>query len=139
MKSLKRIKPGTWVVSGFVAFLTIVAVLVVFTLIPSQAPKPEVALALYNSTSVDRKVGERVELAVRLNLKDTTSKKFEIQLEGRQAGTWQVVKKYTATKASSTIVFRVRPAKVGNTTYRAEVMTATGVLITNELVLHITK
>ena len=75
-----------------------------------------------------------------LNFNDKKKKfKYEIQLEGRQSGAWQVVKKYTALKAKNTVVFRVHPAKVGDIIYRAEVQTPGGVLTTNELVLHVTK
>lgn len=98
----------------------------------------DVVLALYNDKSETRKVNDRVELAVRLDLSDTSGAKYPIQLEGRQAGAWQIVKKYTATKPKNTVVFRVHPARTGDIVYRAEVQTPNGVLVTNELVLHVT-
>lgn len=140
MKSKKsRIKPTTWFTLGASAF--VIAVLAVLIVPNIQWPKetPQAALGLYNDKSADRKLNERVELAVRLALKDTKSKKYPIQLEGRANGAWQVVRKYTATKPDNTVVFRVHPGKLGDIIYRAEVKTADGIITTNELTLHITK
>jgi hypothetical protein len=135
----KRIKPGTWVIVGFAAFIILVGGLMVGKYVSSLPVHRDVVLALYNDKSDTRKVDSRVELAVRLDLSDTTGAKYAIQLEGRQAGAWQIIKKYTATKPLSTVVFRVHPARTGDIVYRAEVQTPTGVLTTNELVLHVTK
>ncbi len=139
MNIFKRIKPGTWVIVGFAAFIILVGGLMVGKYVSSLPVHRDVVLALYNDKSDTRKVDSRVELAVRLDLSDTTGAKYAIQLEGRQAGAWQIIKKYTATKPQSTVVFRVHPARVGDIVYRAEVQTPTGVLTTNELVLHVTK
>ena len=139
MNILKRIKPGTWVIVGFAAFILLVGSLMVGKYVSSLPVHRDVALALYNDKSDTRKVNDRVELAVRLDLNDTSGAKYPIQLEGRQAGAWQIIKKYTATKPKNTVVFRVHPAKVGDIVYRAEVQTPNGVLTTNELVLHVTK
>jgi hypothetical protein len=136
---VKRIKPGTWVIVGFAAFIILVGGLMVGKYVSSLPVHRDVVLALYNDKSDTRKVDSRVELAVRLDLSDTTGAKYAIQLEGRQAGAWQIIKKYTATKPLSTVVFRVHPARTGDIVYRAEVQTPTGVLTTNELVLHVTK
>jgi hypothetical protein len=139
MKSLKLIKPGTWVVMGIVAFLALVGSLLVSSYVASLPVHRDVALALYNDKSETRKVNDRVEVAVRLDLPDSTKVEYPIQLEGRQSGAWQIIKKFTSKKPKNTIVFRVHPAKVGDIIYRAEVQTPNGVLTTNELVLHITK
>jgi len=136
---VKRIKPGTWFIVGFAAFIILVGGLMVGKYVSSLPVHRDVVLALYNDKSDTRKVDSRVELAVRLDLSDTTGAKYAIQLEGRQAGAWQIIKKYTATKPLSTVVFRVHPARTGDIVYRAEVQTPTGVLTTNELVLHVTK
>jgi hypothetical protein len=138
MKILKGIKPGTWAIVALVAFLALVGSLIASQYVASLPVKRDVALALYNNKSDTRKINERVELAVRLDLPETTGVKYPIQLEGRQSGDWQIIKKFTSEKSSNTVVFRVRPAKLGDITYRAEVMTPKGVLITNELVLNIT-
>jgi hypothetical protein len=138
MNFLKRVKPGTWVIVGFVAFIGLVAGLMIGNYVSSLPVHRDVVLALYNDKSETRKVNDRVELAVRLDLNDTSGAKYPIQLEGRQAGAWQIVKKYTATKPKNTVVFRVHPARTGDIVYRAEVQTPNGVLITNELVLHVT-
>jgi hypothetical protein len=138
MKILKRVKPGTWAVVGLIAFLALVGGLIAREYISSLPVHRDVALALYNNKSDTRKINERVELAVRLDLPDSTGVKYPIQLEGRQSGDWQVIKKFTSEKPKNTVVFRVRPAKLGEITYRAEVMTPKGVLITNELVLNVT-
>ena len=138
MNFLKRVKPGTWVIVGFVAFIGLVAGLMIGNYVSSLPVHRDVVLALYNDKSETRKVNDRVELAVRLDLNDTSGAKYPIQLEGRQAGAWQVIKKYTATKPKNTVVFRVHPARTGDIVYRAEVQTPNGVLITNELVLHVT-
>jgi hypothetical protein len=138
MKLLKRIKPGTWVIVGFVTFIGLVAGLMIGNYVSSLPVHHDVVLALYNDKSETRKVNDRVEIAVRLDLSDTSGAKYPIQLEGRQAGAWQVVKKYTATKPKNTVVFRVHPARTGDIVYRAEVQTPNGVLTTNELVLHVT-
>ena len=141
---MKKIKPGTWITVAFVAFVLAVASVFIIPAVQTkiqtdQQNSQEATLALYNNHSADRKLNERVELAVRLNLKDTKSLNYPIQLEGRGAGAWQVIKKYTATKPTNTVVFRVHPGKLGDIIYRAEVKTANGVIITNELTLHITK
>jgi len=138
MKLLKRIKPGTWVIVGFVTFIGLVAGLMIGNYVSSLPVHHDVVLALYNDKSETRKVNDRVEIAVRLDLSDTSGAKYPIQLEGRQAGAWQVVKKYTATKPKNTVVFRVHPARTGDIVYRAEVQTPGGILVTNELVLHVT-
>jgi len=138
MKLLKKVNPGTWVIVAFVAFIALVASLMIGNYVSSLPVHHDVALALYNDKSETRKVNDRVELAVRLDLNDTSGAKYPIQLEGRQAGAWQVIKKYTATKPKNTVVFRVHPARTGDIVYRAEVQTPNGVLITNELVLHVT-
>lgn len=139
MKILKRVKPGTWAVVGLIVFVALVGALMVREYVSSLPVQRDVALALYNDKSATRKINERVELAVRLDLPDSTGVKYPIQLEGRQSGEWQVIKKFTSEKPDSTIVFRVRPAKLGEVIYRAEVITPKGVLITNELVLNITQ
>jgi hypothetical protein len=139
MKFLKRIKPGNWALISLAGLVALVAGLMIGQYVSKMPVQREVALALYNNKSDNRKVGERVEMAVRLDLEDTSAKKYPIQLEGRAEGKWQVIKKYDATKASNTVVFRVKPAKAGDITYRAEVLTPSGVLTTNELVLHVTK
>lgn len=138
MKALKRVKPGTWVIVGFVAFFALIGSLMTANYISTLPVKREVAIGLYNDKNPNRKVGERVEIAVKLDLNDKSAKEYPIQLEGKLAGDWQVIKKYTATKPDNTVVFRVTPAKVGEITYRAEVATPSGVLISNELVLNIT-
>jgi len=138
VKFLKRIKPGTWVIVGFVTFIGLVSGLMIGNYVSSLPVHHDVVLALYNDKSETRKVNDRVEIAVRLDLSDTSGAKYPIQLEGRQAGAWQVIKKYTATKPKNTVVFRVHPARTGDIVYRAEVQTPNGVLITNELVLHVT-
>ena len=141
---MKKIKPGTWITVAFVAFVLAVAAVFIVPAVQSkiqtdQQNSQEATLGLYNNHSADRKLNERVELAVRLNLKDTKTMKYPIQLEGRGDGAWQVIKSYTATKPDNTVVFRVHPGKLGDIVYRAEVKTANGVIITNELTLHITK
>lgn len=139
MKRIKKIKPGTWVTVGAVAFVMAVTAVLVLPNIKLPEPKPELALGLYNNKSADRKLNERVELALRMALKDTTSDKYPVQLEARGDGAWAVIKKYTATKPDNTVVFRVHPGKLGDIIYRAEVKTKNGVLTSNELTLHITK
>ncbi|MEY4418184.1 MAG: hypothetical protein RIQ88_622 [Actinomycetota bacterium] len=136
---LKKVKPATWVTIGASAF--VVAVVAVLVAPNIQWPKetPQAALGLYNNKSADRKLNERVELAVRLALKDTKTKKYPMQLEGRTNGAWQVVRKFTATKPDNTVVFRVHPGALGDIIYRAEIKTADGIITTNELTLHITK
>jgi len=144
VKFLKRIKPATWVTAAFLAFvLTVAAVLIVPNLLAQQKQQQlnsaEASIGLYNNHDANRKLNERVEIAVRLNLKDTTTKKYPIQLEGRGAGSWQVIKSYTATKPDNTVVFRVHPGKLGDIIYRAEIKTKNGIVTTNELTLHISK
>ncbi len=138
MKRLKIVKPGTWVIAGFIAFFALIGALMTANYIASQPIKREVAIGLYNDKNPNRKVNQRIELAVKLDLKDKSSDKYPIQLEGKAAGDWQVIKKYTATSPDNTVVFRVTPTKVGEITYRAEVATPSGTLISNELVLNIT-
>ena len=138
MKILKKIKPATWVVVSVVVFVALVGSIMAVTYAANNPPTPQAALAFYNNKSNVRKVNDRVELAVRLALEDKSGKSYPIQLEGRQAGSWQVIKKYTATKPNNTVVFRVHPAKTGEIVYRAEVQTPSGVLVTNELVLQVT-
>jgi len=138
MKKSKKIKPGTWVIAGFVAFFALVGTLMTVNYISSLPVQREAALGLYNDKNPNRKVNERTELALRLDLKDKSATKYPIQLEGRVGGAWQVVKKYTATKPDNTVVFRVRPAVVGDIIYRAEVQTPSGIVTSNELVLHVT-
>ncbi|MEY4655125.1 MAG: hypothetical protein RL523_524 [Actinomycetota bacterium] len=138
MKGLKQVRPGTWVIAGFVAFFALIGTLMTINYIASQPIKREVAIGLYNDDNPNRKVNQRIEIAVKLDLKDKSAEKYPIQLEGKASGDWQVVKKYTATSPDNTVVFRVTPTKVGEITYRAEVATPSGVLISNELVLNIT-
>lgn len=137
MKFVKKVKPATWVTISIVAFVALVGSMMTINYISSLPVKREVALGLYNDKNPNRKVNERVELALKLDLNDKSAKEYPIQLEGKAGGNWQVIKKYTATSANNTVVFRVRPAKVGEITYRAEVQTPSGVLISNELVLNI--
>jgi len=138
VKRLRKIRPGTWVIAGFIAFFALVGTLMSANYIASLPVKREVAIGLYNDKNPNRKVGQRIELAVKLDLKDKSAKKYPIQLEGKATGDWQVIKKYTATSPDNTVVFRTTPAKVGEITYRAEVATPSGTLISNELVLNIT-
>ena len=139
MKLLKRIKPGTWVIVGFVTFIGLVAGLMIGNYVSSLPVHHDVVLALYNDKSETRKVNDRVEIAVRLDLSDTSGAKYPIQLEGRQAGAWQVVKKYTANKPdNSTVVFKVHPAQAGDIVYRAEIQTPSGIVTSNEFVIHVT-
>ena len=138
MKVLKQVRPGTWVIAGFVPFFALIGTLMTINYIASQPVKREVAIGLYNDDNPNRKVNQRIEIAVKLDLKDKSAEKYPIQLEGKASGDWQVVKKYTATSPDNTVVFRVTPTKVGEITYRAEVATPSGVLISNELVLNIT-
>ena len=139
MKLLKRVKPGTWVTAAVLAFFLAVGGVFVGNYIAKNPPAAEVTLGLYNNKSADRKLQERVEVAVKLALKDTSAKSYPIQLEGRGDGAWQVIKTYTATKPDNTIVFRIHPGRLGDIIYRAEVKTPSGTLVSNELVLHITK
>lgn len=144
MKFLKKVKPGTWVTAAILGFvLAVAAVLITPGLISQQQQQAlnnaEASIGLYNNHDANRKLNERVEIAVRLNLKDKTSGKYPVQLEGRGAGAWQVIKSYTATKPDNTVVFRVHPGKLGDIIYRAEIKTKNGIVITNELTLHISK
>ena len=138
MKRLKRVRPGSWVIAGFIAFFAVIGTLMAVNYIASQPVKREVAIGLYNDDNPNRKVNERIEIAVKLDLKDKTAKEYPIQLEGKAGGQWQVIKKYTATSPDNTVVFRVTPKIAGAITYRAEVATPSGVLISNELELNIT-
>ncbi|NBQ92906.1 MAG: hypothetical protein EBT82_04585 [Micrococcales bacterium] len=144
MKFLKKIKPGTWVTAAILAFvLAVASVLIVPNWLAQQKQdqlnSAEATIGLYNNHDVNRKLNERVEIAIRLNLKDTTTGKYPIQLEGRGAGAWQVIKSYTATKPDNTVVFRVHPGRLGDIIYRAEIKTKNGIVTTNELTLHISK
>jgi len=136
---VKRVKPGTWVILAFVSFFALIGTLMTVNYISSLPVQREATLALYNNKDANRKVKERTEIALKLDLKDKSAEKYPIQLEGRAGGSsWQVVKTYTATKPNNTVVFRVRPAVVGDVVYRAEVQTPSGVVTSNELVLHVT-
>lgn len=144
MKFLKKIKPGTWVTAAILAFvLAVASVLIVPNWLAQQKQdqlnSAEATIGLYNNHDANRKLNERVEIAIRLNLKDTTTGKYPIQLEGRGAGAWQVIKSYTATKPDNTVVFRVHPGRLGDIIYRAEIKTKNGIVTTNELTLHISK
>jgi hypothetical protein len=139
VKLFKRVKPGTWVTAAVLAFFLAVGGSLAANYIAAHPAAAEVTLGLYNNKSADRKLNERVEVAVRLALKDTSAKSYPVQLEGRGDGAWQVIKKYTATKPDNTIVFRIHPGRLGDIVYRAEVKTPSGVIVSNELVLHITK
>jgi hypothetical protein len=140
MKPIKKISGGTWAVAGFAVIALIVTALIVFPNLKLGGSSASTAnIALYNNHSDTRKVNDRVEIAVRLHLSDKTGAKYPLQLEGRANGAWQVVKKYTATKPNNTVVFRVHPSIVGDIVYRAEIQTPTGIVTTNELLLHVTK
>jgi hypothetical protein len=140
MKPIKKISGGTWAVIAFAAIAIIVTALMVFPNLNLGGNSSSTAqIALYNNHSDTRKVNDRVEIAVRLHLSDKTGAKYPLQLEGRANGAWQVVKKYTATKPDNTVVFRVHPSIVGDIVYRAEIQTPTGIVTTNELLLHVTK
>jgi hypothetical protein len=141
MKPVKKITPGTWAVIGFAivaVIVTLVMVLPSLKLGGGASTSDQATIALYNNHSDTRKVNDRVEIAIRLNLSDKTGAKYPLQLEGRASGSWQVVKKYTATKPNNTVVFRVHPSVVGDIVYRAEIQTPTGIVTTNELLLHVT-
>jgi hypothetical protein len=144
MKFLKRVKPTTWVTAAILVFVLAVGAALFGPTIVSQLQKQalasaEATIGLYNNKDANRKLNERVEIAVRLNLKDKKSLKYPIQLEGRGSGSWQLIKKYTATKPDNTVVFRVHPGRLGDIIYRAEIKTSNGIVTTNELTLHISK
>jgi len=140
MKPIKKINPGTWVVIAFTVIAVAVTAMILVPMLKLGGGDTSntATIALYNNHSDTRKVNDRVELGVRLQLSDKTGAKYPIQLEGRANGSWQVVKKYTATKPTNTVVFRVHPAVVGDIVYRAEIQTPTGIVTTNELLLHVT-
>ncbi len=140
MKPIKKINPGTWVVIAFTVIAVAVTAMILVPMLKLGGGDTSntATIALYNNHSDTRKVNDRVELGVRLQLSDKTGAKYPIQLEGRASGSWQVVKKYTATKPTNTVVFRVHPAVVGDIVYRAEIQTPTGIVTTNELLLHVT-
>ena len=141
MKPVKKISGGTWAVIAIATVAVIGTALMVFPgLFPGGSSSSSSAtIALYNNHSDTRKVNDRVEIAVRLKLSDKTGAKYPLQLEGRASGGWQVIKKYTATKPTNTVVFRVHPSIAGDIIYRAEIQTPTGIVTTNELLLHVTK
>ena len=139
MKSLKRVKSGTWVIASLAAFLLLISSIMFASWQAAQPKQYEALLKLYGTEQTSWKVNDRVPLGLALNLNDKTGKTYAIQLEGRTNGAWQVVKKYTATKPdNSTVVFKVRPAKVGDIIYRAEIQTPSGIVTSNEFVLHVT-
>jgi len=139
MKSLKRVKPGTWVLASLAAFLLLIASIMFASWQAAQPKQYEALLKLYGTEQTSWKVNDRVPLGLALNLNDKTGKTYAIQLEGRTNGAWQVVKKYTAKNPdNSTVVFKVRPAKVGDIVYRAEIQTPSGIVTSNEFVLHVT-
>lgn len=140
MKPVKKINAGTWAVIAFTVIALAITAMIVAPMLKLGGgdSSNSAVVALYNNHSDTRKVNDRVEIAVRLHLSDTTGAKYPIQLEGRANGAWQVVKKYTATKPTNTVVFRVHPAIVGDIIYRAEIQTPTGIVTTNELLLHVT-
>jgi hypothetical protein len=140
MKPIKKISGGTWTVIAIAIAAVLVTIFMVIPgLLPSGSSSSTANIALYNNHSDTRKVNDRVEIAVRLHLSDKSGAKYPLQLEGRANGAWQVVKKYTATKPDNTVVFRVHPSIVGDIVYRAEIQTPTGIVTTNELLLHVTK
>lgn len=139
MKALKRVKPGTWVIASLGAFLLLIGSIMFGSWQASQPKQYEALLKLYGTEQTTWKVNDRVPLGLALNLNDKTGKSYAIQLEGRTNGAWQVVKKYTAKKPdNSTVVFKVHPAKVGDIVYRAEIQTPSGIVTSNEFVLHVT-
>jgi hypothetical protein len=139
MKSLKRVKPGTWVIASLAAFLLLIASIMFASWQAAQPKQYEALLKLYGTEQTTWKVNDRVPLGLVLNLNDKTGKSYAIQLEGRADGAWQVVKKFTSTKPdNSTVVFKVHPAKVGDIVYRAEIQTPSGIVTSNEFVLHVT-
>jgi hypothetical protein len=139
MKFLKRVKPGTWVIASLATFLLLIASIMFASWQAAQPKQYEALLKLYGTEQASWKVNDRVPLGLALNLNDKTGKTYAIQLEGRTNGAWQVVKKYTAKNPdNSTVVFKVRPAKVGDIVYRAEIQTPSGIVTSNEFVLHVT-
>ncbi len=139
MKSLKRVKPGTWVIASLTAFALLVASIMFGSWQAAQPKQYEALLKLYGTEQTTWKVNDRVPLGLALNLNDKSGKSYAIQLEGRTNGAWQVVKKYTAKNPdNSTVVFKVHPAKAGDIVYRAEIQTPSGIVISNEFVLHVT-
>jgi hypothetical protein len=139
MKLVKRIKPGTWVIAGLAAFILLIASMMFASWQAAQPKKYEAYLAPYGTEQQSWKVNDRVPLGLALNLNDKTAKSYPIQLEGRADGAWQVVKKYTAKNPdNNTVVFKVHPAKVGDIIYRAEIQTPSGIVTSNEFVLHVT-
>lgn len=139
MKSLKRVKSGTWVIGALAAFLLLVASIMFVSWQAAQPKKYEAYLKTYGTEQTTWKVKDRVPLGLALNLNDKSAESYAIQLEGRTDGAWQIVKKYTAKNPdNNTVVFKVRPAKTGDITYRAEIQTPSGIVISNEFVLHIT-
>lgn len=139
MKSLKRVKPGTWVITSLAAFAVLVASIMFGSWLAAQPKQYEALLKLYGTEQTTWKVNDRVPLGLALNLNDKSGKSYAIQLEGRTNGAWQVIKKYTAKKPdNSTVVFKVHPAKAGDIVYRAEIQTPSGIVTSNEFVLHVT-
>lgn len=139
MKFLSRVKVGTWLVLAAAAFFLLIAGMMFAAWVGSQPVKYEAFLKLYGTTQTSWKVNDRVPLGLVLNLNDKTGKSYPIQLEGRASGAWQVVKKYTAKKPdNNTVVFKVHPAKAGDIVYRAEIQTPSGLVTSNEFVLHVT-
>lgn len=140
MKFLSRVTVGTWVIAAFAAFILLIAAIVFGSWSASQPKKYEALLRPYGTTQTTWKINDRVPLGLVLNLNDKTGKSYAIQLEGRAAGAWQVVKKYTAkTPDNSTVVFQVHPAQAGDLIYRAEIQTPSGIVTSNELVVQVTK
>lgn len=138
MKFIKRIKTGTWVIAAFAAFVAIIAAVMYGSWAASQPVKTQALLKLYGTSQINWKVNDRVPLGLALNLDDKSAKTYAIQLEGRSNGAWQVVKKYTANKPdNSTVVFKVHPAQSGDIVYRAEIQTPSGIVTSNEFVIHV--
>jgi hypothetical protein len=138
VKFIRKVKPGTWVVAAFTAFVVLIVSMMLGSWVASQPKTYEAFLKLYGTSQTTWKVKDRVPIGLVLNLNDKTDKTYAIQLEGRAAGAWQVVKKFTAKNPdNSTVVFKVHPAKAGDIVYRAEIQTPSGIVTSNELVLHV--
>jgi hypothetical protein len=139
MKFLRKVKVGTWIIAAVAAFILLIASMMFGSYVASQPKKYEALLKLYGTTQTTWKINDRVPMGLVLNLNDKSAKSYAIQLEGRAAGAWQVIKKYTAKKPdNSTVVFKVHPAQAGDIVYRAEVQTPSGIVTSNEFVLHVT-
>jgi len=139
MNFFRRVKVGTWIIAAFAAFILLIAGMMYGSYVASQPKKYEAFLKLYGTTQQTWKINDRVPMGLALNLNDKSGKSYAIQLEGRAAGAWQVIKKYTSKKPdNSTVVFKVHPSLAGDIVYRAEVQTPSGIVTSNELVLHVT-